>query len=423
MTFLKETSTVERPHSQPPTVQIPRFSFEIISAGERGKRLVFAPKNLRRAHVGRSQRCELKLSDPSVSLRHAALELVDGRLCITDLDSLNGTFVEGVRIRSAFLSGGELVRFADTQVRLDVELPEAPTALPDVARFGRVVGKSPEMRALYVACEALALSDDPVLIEGETGTGKELLAEAIHEVGPRASEPFVVFDCAATAPERAAGLLGASATDGASLLAEVGGGTLVIDDIGELDLATQKKLLGLLASAAAADARFIATTKRDLDREVEAGRFLPELLDRFAAHRLDVPPLRSRQGDVAVLAPYFWEAMGGAGAPPPDFAHKSHGYAWPGNVQELMNAVARRLTTGAEALPEPAAVGESPDVIADVIRHELSFSHARRRVLDAFEGRYLKWILAKHGGNISRAAAAAGIARRYFYAVRSRTEA
>ena len=435
VTFIKETSTVERPHAALSSIRIPRFSFEIVSEIGKGQRFVFEPKTLRRAHVGRSHACELRLADGRVSLRHAALDLVDGRLRLTDLASLNGTFVENVRIGSAFPSAGEVLRFADTCVRLDVELSEVATTLPEATRFGRVIGASPEMRGLYVACEELALEDHPVLIEGEIGTGKELLAEALHEVGPRASGPFVVFDCAVIAPSDARAILfGVEAEGRPSMFEQADGGTLLIDEIGDLDAGVQgdlfrvlehrelKRVGGLVSKKV--DVRVLATTTQDLEREVESGHFRQDLYYRLAEHRVDVPPLRQRSGDIVLLATHFWEAMGGAGPLPEEFLRRARDYAWPGNVQELMNAVARRFALGFEAVSERAdgSAPASADVIADVIQQELAFPNARRRVLDAFEGRYLKWILAKHGGNITRAAAAAGIARRYFYAVRSRSE-
>ncbi len=443
-----EISTLEHPEAKAITVDIPRFVFEIVSGSDRGRRFVFEPGTLGRAHVGRSQVSDFRLSDPQVSLRHAALDFVAGRLRLTDLDSRNGTFVEGVRIGNVYLSGGEAIRFGETSVRLDVGISGTKVTLPNVTRFGRVIGASPEMRHLYATCEGFALEDHPVLIEGETGTGKELLAEALHEVGPRASGPFVVFDCATVAPALLEAVLfgveaGAfpglpQAQPGAFEQADQG--TLLLDEIGDLDVRLQSALLraidtGTILRVGAAtprtvDVRVLATTRRDLEREVEAGHFRQDLYYRLASRRLELPPLRQRRTDIQVLASHFWTAMGGRGSVPDELLQRAKSYAWPGNVQELMNVVARRASVGAEARSAldrmPPAQSDSPaevvDVIADVIRDDLSFPHARRRVLDAFERRYLTWILGKHGGNVSRAAAAAGIARRYFYAVRSRIE-
>jgi transcriptional regulator with PAS, ATPase and Fis domain len=334
----------------------------------------------------------------------------------------------------------------ETVLRVDVVARAAEHAMPLAMRFGRVVGASPEMRRLYPLCERLASSDVPVVIEGETGTGKELLAEAIHEESRRAEGPFVVFDCTTVAAnllestlfghERGA-FTGAVATRrGVFELAHTG--TLLIDEIGDLDGPLQAKLLRAIERSEIVrvggekyikvDVRVMAATRRDLDKEVQAGRFRDDLFYRLAVARIELPPLRARRGDVQVLGRYFWDQLGDGHTPiPDDLLRRFEEYAWPGNVRELQNTIARRIALGELATLETTRAGEPADVtrgdvLAETLALDLPFPAAKQRVVDAFERAYLERVLARHNGNVVRAAAASGIARRYFYVIKSRQE-
>ena len=169
----------------------------VVDGSDAGARLTVDGGASGRVLVGTGPGCDLRLSDRTVSRRHAALELEGTSLRLEDLKSTNGTTVEGVRVREALLGGGESIRLGDTVLRVERDAGK-PTALPSRVSFGRVWGASREMRRLYPLCERLAAADVPVVIEGETGTGKEVLAESLHEAGARSKGPFVVFDCTAT---------------------------------------------------------------------------------------------------------------------------------------------------------------------------------------------------------------------------------
>jgi DNA-binding NtrC family response regulator len=418
------------------------FRIELVSGGPS---VAYDLDQPGRIFVGTSESCEVRAFDRLVSRRHLALEIDGDHLRVTDLGSTNGTFCGGLRIVEALLDGGELLSFGDASLRV-TRRPSSAKRLPAAARFGRVLGQSPAMRTLYPLCERLALSNVPLVIEGETGTGKELLAEAIHEGGPRANGPFVVFDCT-TGPstlleailfghERGA-FTGADVAR-AGVFERAHGGTLFIDEIGDLDLALQAKLLRAvqkgevqrLGSAAwiKSDVRVIAATRRDLERAVQEGRFRDDLFFRLAVARIELPALRRRQGDVALLAEAFFRAQGSA--MPAEFVQQYAGYGWPGNVRELANVVARRVALGELAdhsairggsVPPPSSEAER-DLTERLIAGDVPFVTARQRVLDDFERRYVEHVLRKHGGNVSKAAAASGIARRYFYTVRARSE-
>ncbi|WP_394842730.1 sigma 54-interacting transcriptional regulator [Pendulispora brunnea] len=329
-----------------------------------------------------------------------------------------------------------------------------------------MLGGSVAMRRLYPLCERLAGSNVPLIVEGETGTGKEVLAESLHDQGPRAREPFTVFDCTAVPPNLVeAALFGheRGAFTGATELRQgvfeqAHGGTLLIDEIGDLELELQAKLLRAIERSEIrriggkqwirVDVRIIAATRRNLDEEVAAGRFRDDLFYRLAVARLELPPLRARTGDIRLLASHFWNRLAGSKVPiADDFVAQLESYSWPGNVRELQNTVARRVVLGdlmgGEAIappssrslrsttplevvpnpkPPPRTQSDPGDVIADVIACGLPLPRARERVLEAFERRYVKHLVDKHRGNVARAAAASGVALRYFQVLRARTK-
>lgn len=309
------------------------------------------------------------------------------------------------------------------------------------------------MRRLYPLCARLASSNVPVILEGETGTGKEVLAESLHERGPRASGPFIVFDCTAVPASlveselfgHERGAFTGAVTSRKGVFEQARGGTLLIDEIGDLDLALQPKLLRAIERGEirrvggdawlSVDARVLAATRRDLDREVEAGRFRDDLFHRLAVGRVELPPLRERAGDVAVLARSFWQDLGGDPRELlPETLARWAAYAWPGNVRELRNAVARRLALGDLAdldakggrrTPEPtvtSAPTRSLDAV-DAVERVLDqpFIRARDTLMEEFEQRYVERLLAAHGGDVARAAAASGIGRRYFQKIKARS--
>ncbi|UQA56922.1 sigma 54-interacting transcriptional regulator [Polyangium aurulentum] len=426
------------------------FALAVVAGPSQGQRFTIAPHLPSRVFVGQSQTCDLSLDDRQVSRRHAAFELIGDRLRVTDLGSTNGTLVQGVTIMEALLSGGETVSLGATQILVERLAGEQPLRLPTAVRFGRTVGASPEMRALYPLCERLAASNVPVLIEGETGTGKEVLAESIHEMGPRKNGPFVVFDCTAVPPNLVeSALFGhergsfTGATEARrGVFEEAHGGTLLLDEIGDLELPLQAKLLRALERSEVqrvgsnrwvrVDVRILAATRRDLDHEIQAGRFRDDLFYRLAVARIELPPLRRRAGDVLILAQHFWRHLAGKDAPfPAEFARRIEDYAFPGNVRELHNAVARRVALGEVApvetrRPGAPASGVAPpsggDFIDDTLALDLPLPRARERVVEEFERRYVQRVLAQHNGNVSAAAAASGIARRYFQIIKSRTK-
>ena len=394
--------------------------------------------------VGEGPACTIKLGDRLVSRRHASLDVEERGLRLQDLGSTNGTFVHGVRVLDALLKGGELIALGESTLR--VELPQpSQVEVPGDESFGRALGRSPEMRRLYPVLAKLAASDVPVVIEGETGTGKELLAEVLHEASARRAGPFVVFDCTSLPASLAEselfgherGAFTGAVSSRSGLFEQASGGTLLIDEIGDLDASLQPKLLRVLErreirrvggnEVRRVDVRILAATRRNLDEEVVAGRFRDDLYHRLMVTRVELPPLRRRHGDIALLASRFWREAGGDGGPPAEALSRWETEHWAGNVRELRNAVARTVALGEHAtlaaysatargsLPPPPS-----SVMDEVLLLRLPLPQARQRVIDAFEQRYVEQVLQEHGGDTARAAAASGIARRYFNLLRAR---
>jgi DNA-binding NtrC family response regulator len=402
--------------------------------------------------IGTSEACSIRLRDPEVSRRHASVEVSHGDLRLRDLNSTNGTSVEGVRAIEVLLRGGEQVKIGATLIRVELELKPTPVAIPKVASFGDLLGSSLAMRRLYPICQRLAESDVPLVIEGETGTGKEALAEAIHAASPRSSGPFVVFDCTAVPDSliesalfgHEKGAFTGAVSSRPGVFEEAHKGTLLIDEIGDLDKALQSKLLRAIQKSEVrrlggqgwvkVDARVIAATRRDLDREVQAGRFRDDLFFRLAVARIALPPLRERQEDIEALARHFWTLYGGKEAAfPAHLLDRFNTHPWPGNVRELANTIARLVALGDMAeqsslFLQPGGSQQAKedgersdrDFIEQVVQQNLTLAEAREHVLREFERQYVVHLLDLHGGDAARAAAASGIGERYLRMIRAR---
>jgi DNA-binding NtrC family response regulator len=375
--------------------------------------------------VGQGPLCELRLLDPRASRRHLSIAPHGSLLRVTDLGSSNGTRVCGQRIMEALLSGGEVIELGDTQLRVARAPTSAPLPPADRKNFGRVLGASFEMQRLFEIAEKLSTSPLNVILEGETGTGKELVAEAIYDAGLRARGPLVVFDCGGSVGQLEVALFG---REGAGALENAHGGTLVLSEVADLDIALQARLLPFLEHGTAqrvgsaetrrVDVRILCTTSRDVDREVQEGRLREDLLFRLGGARIEVPPLRRRHGDVGMLITHYWKLYGGEGEPPKVLLLKLQRHPFPGNVRELQNTVARAVSLGSDNMVEltvRAPAAQPIDVVEAALAANLPLPRARQEVVREFERRYVAKALATHGGNVTRAAAASGLTRRYFH--------
>lgn len=448
LSWLDNAQTTLKAAPVPAPIATTAFRLDVVRGPDAGAAITVDGNAALAALIGTSEVVDLRLRDPEISRRHVSVEVHGAHLRVRDLGSTNGTRVNGTRVVEVLLAGSETIEIGASSI--SVARVEGSRALPvsNAESFGDYLGRSLAMRKLYPVCQRLAAADVPLVIEGETGTGKEALAEAIHAQGARAGKPFVIFDCTAVPGSlieaalfgHEKGAFTGAVTAKAGVFEEADGGTLLIDEIGDLDVALQAKLLRAVQSREVqrlggtqwlrADVRIIAATRRDLEREIQAGRFRDDLYYRLAVARIELPPLRRRRGDVALLARHFWATLVNDGTEPPeDFLERLGTYAWPGNVRELHNAVLHRVALGEHAdveklqrssPPPPEADAKSHDVIGEVIADDLPFPRARQKVMEAFEERYVDAVLAKNDGNVSKAAASAGIARRYFYTIRNR---
>jgi two-component system, NtrC family, response regulator GlrR len=385
-----------------------------------------------RVVVGSHPDAGLTLSDTTVSRYHVELDARPDGVRVRDLESTNGTYLSGTRITEVIVEDQATVTLGKTTLR--VGMVEDDLGLPAAqASFGNAIGAAPVMKQLFGILEKVSPSDSTVLLLGETGTGKEVLARAIHQRSKRQSRPFVVVDCGAVAPTlieselfgHVRGSFTGATNDRNGAFLEADGGTIFLDEIGELPLELQPKLLRVLEAGTVrrvgedkyrrVDVRVVAATHRDLDAEVDANRFRRDLYYRLAVVLVTVPPLRDRLDDIPMLTRAFVQSMGrGEFELPRGLLARFAAYHWPGNVRELRNLVERSLAgADVETLPHESTAARalaSTETITD-----LPFKEAKERLVESFTREYLESLLVKCNGNISQAAREAGIARNYVH--------
>lgn len=388
-----------------------------------------------RTTVGSAPGAEAHVVDREVSRLHAELEPTEQGTWVRDLGSRNGTYVEDLQVTAALLPDGAHLRLGGTVFRLRYPSEPSPIELWPTERFGGLIGASTPMRELFAELAHVAESDAPVLILGETGTGKELAAQAIHAASARAAQPFVIVDCAALAVSlieaelfgHARGAFTGAVAARSGSFEAASGGTIFLDEIGELPLALQPKLLRVLESKTVKrlgesehrpiDVRLIAATHRDLGRMVNTGAFREDLYFRVAVLPLVLPALRARPGDVPLLFRHF---LAGRQPREPVSDRELREMPWVGNVRELRNYVERvcafgaRNSPGAGALPTPAA-GPAAPADSRAVPFEQPFKEFRERWIDHGEREYLRRLLERHDRNVAAAAEEAGLDRTYVY--------
>ena len=409
---------------------------------------------------------DVVLSDDTVSRHHCKIVQEDSGYVLVDLGSTNGTFVNKVRIREAYLEPGCTIKVGDSKLRFAAGKEEVAIVPSRESRCGSLIGGNARMREIYAIIEKIAPTGTTVVIEGETGTGKEVVAQTIHSLSPRAKNELVVFDCGAVPPNlieselfghEKGSFTGAVMTrQGLFELAD--GGTLFLDELGELPLDLQPKLLRALeqrevrrvgaAKSQRVDVRIIAATNRTLEEEVRAGRFRQDLYYRLSVVKLHLPALRERADDIPALVQHFLES--GSYNRRPDGSRRVRrvakdamaalaAYPWPGNVRELVNVVERAVSFSesdtmsladlpdyvrsapprAAAAPPPRPPTRPVHVDAprpgeELMADGVTFKDAKEKWVSSFERDYILSLLKRHGGNISHAARDADIDRKYF---------
>jgi DNA-binding NtrC family response regulator len=411
-------------------LRLRRFRLTVVAGNERGQLLELGADDV---SVGSAPGNDLVLSDPAVSRHHFTIVSTPRGPQLRDLGSTNGTLINGVPVERAYLLAGATITIGQSELRVEAT-GETAEALSSEERWGRALGASPAMRRIFALLPRLAQSEATILLEGETGTGKSLLAEAIHEASPRARSPFVVVDCGAIPPtlieselfghERGA-FTGATATR-VGAFESAAGGTLFLDEIGELPLDMQPKLLRALEERVVKrvggnesirlDVRLIAASNRDLREEVNRGRFRSDLFYRLATLRLRVPALRDRREDIPLLVAHFYAQFVPGGQPSAELLASFLAQSWPGNVRELRAAVERAVL-----LDDPEVWGEicaaergagTPPAHA-VVEEGVAFRAAKERAVAQWESAYVRALIQMHGGNLSRAARAVRMDRNH----------
>jgi transcriptional regulator with GAF, ATPase, and Fis domain len=416
----------------------------VVTAGpDAGKQLDAAGSLVR---VGTAEDNDLVLRDDTVSRRHCEIESSREGVRVRDVGSTNGVFVGGVRIYDASLDPSlgstTTLTIGDTHLTIRRLHETIDRLQANTDRFGDVLGASARMRELFADLDRIAPTEMSLLIEGETGTGKDAIAEAVHRASRRAEGPFAVFDCGAVAPNLAEselfgherGAFTGAVSTRVGVFEEADGGTLFLDEIGELPKDLQPKLLRVLEKrelrrlgsrkTVSVDVRIVAATNRNLAAEVARGAFREDLFFRLAGAHVVAPPLRERMSDVPLLVEHFMSLE----RPPrsrhdvtPEVWEMFQAHRWPGNVRELRNAVQRLLVTpwrpiASETRPVAQAPDKSestPPAASDELPpgEVLPLRVARREAYDAFEVKYIRAVLARTGGNVSRAASIAEVSR------------
>ncbi len=421
--------------------------------------------------IGSMEDNDIVLGDDTVSRYHCKIIQDDTSYILIDNASTNGTFINKVRVREGYLKPGCTLAVGQSMLTFNAREEEVQIVPSRADRCGRLIGGNAKMREIYSIIEKIAPTATTVVIDGETGTGKEVVAQSIHSLSPRSRNELVVFDCGAVPPnlieselfghEKGSFTGAVMSREGLFELAD--GGTLFLDEVGELPLDLQPKLLRALeqrevrrvggAKAQKVDVRIIAATNKNLEDEVRAGRFRQDLFYRLSVVRLHLPSLRDRADDVPPLIQHFLDT--GSYNRKADGKPKVRGiardamvalqrYPWPGNVRELVNVIERAVSfcdhemidlsdlpdyvrhakvapptrveppiKRAQSVPAASSLAaQPPPTPEELLSSGVTFKDAKERWVATFERDYILQMLRRNTGNISHAARSADIDRK-----------
>ncbi len=436
-----------------------RCALQVMSGDRKGHSLAFDGDLLR---IGKNADNDLVLEDSTVSREHCQIVRDPKGYLLRDLGSTNGTLLDGAEVREGYLRAGALITVGRIELKV-LAVEERIELLPaERDSFGELWGREPAMREIFGLLERISGTDATLLLSGETGTGKDVLARSVHAHSKRKAGPFIAVDCGALVSslieselfghEKGAFTGALERRQGAFELAQRG--TLFLDEIGELPLELQSKLLRALESRRirrvggtteiAVDLRIVAASNRNLKAEVERGKFRQDLYFRLAVVPIHLPALRDRRKDIPLLAQQLLARIArDHGSERPLSLDRAavealSAHDWPGNVRELRNVLERAALLargagqplslfgplGAASAPVPAAPSLAPAAVAPPSADEdaefefvpgATYRDTRARFEAEFEQRYVRWLLARHDGNVSAAAREAGMDRKHLH--------
>lgn len=429
----------------PDVISLRKCQLLVLEGENKNKRLTLS-KNLTK--IGKRENNDLIINDKTVSRNHLEIEYASDSFLLRDLGSTNGTYLNGNRVKEAYLAPGDRIKLGNTVIEFVAYDEKIAIEPSKQEQCGLLVGKSRKMRQIFAIIEKIAPTQATVIIEGETGTGKDLVARAIHSMGPRKDKPFIVFDCSAVAPNlieselfgHEKGSFTGAVRARAGAFEAAMGGTIFLDEIGELGSDLQPKLLRSLEqreikrvgsnTPVRVDVRVICATNKNLKKEVQGGRFREDLYYRLSVVKILMPPLRDRPEDIAPIVEKmlqngkFNQNSDGTlrVTRVDDGALKAMGhYDWPGNVRELSNVIER-----ASSLAEGHEITKAQIdyVLSDLSEGEertekmevdpnLPFKEAKQKIVEVFEKEYLEHLLKKNNYNLSKAAREAQVDRKH----------
>jgi transcriptional regulator with GAF, ATPase, and Fis domain len=429
-------------------IHLDKCKLVVVDGPDRGKTLVIDKPIVR---IGTYDRNHLMLTDNTVSRFHCEIRLQGDEYVLVDRESTNGTYAGELRLREVVLYPNCELLIGNSLVRFEPMVEEIPVFPIARNHYAGLVGGSPRMREVYGVIDKVAGSELTVLIEGETGTGKELIARAIHDRSRRAKASMVIFDCSAF-PENLLeselfghekGAFSGAIRTHKGVFERADGGTLFLDELGELPLNLQPKFLRALENgeirrvggerAIKVDVRVVAATNRNVATLVEEGKFRQDLFYRLAKVRVLLPGLRERIDDLPLLIDHFLAELRKRGEAPtrvtgfaPSALEALRAYDWPGNVRELRNVVERaaafadsdRVQVNDLPADVQARLGHAEPALMPALANvdlAANLKDAKERMVSVFEREYLIKLLEKHHMNISRVARDAGIDRRHVY--------
>lgn len=423
-----------------------RCQLIVIEGPSKGRKLDLSkPKTT----LGKRENNDLIIDDKTVSRTHFEIIQTEDSYLLKDLESTNGTYINDLRVKEAYLSPGDVIQIGNSRIEFVAYDEKVQIEPSNRTEFGPLTGRSRKMRQIFGLLEKISPTNATVIIEGETGTGKEVVAKAIQENSGRKSKPYVVFDCGGVAENlieselfgHVKGAFTGAVTTRRGAFEEATGGTIFLDEIGELSLDLQPKLLRALEQrqikkvgsneSTNIDVRVLCATNRNLRKEVTEGRFREDLYYRLSVVKIQIPPLRDRPEDIPFLIERFL-ASGAFNQGPngklrvsrveDDALKMLTRYQWPGNVRELMNVLERvvPLVDGTNVTAQHISYifdemerQEEEATERTSVDMRLPFKEAKQKIVEGFEKEYLAALLRRNNYNISKTAREAGIDRKH----------